>query len=113
MQATFDRSTTPTTLRLEGELEIDSAAELQAQLVEALSPGEPIQIAMESVTAVDITGLQLLTAAERAVQARGLAWVRSGEMPECLRRTAAEAGWEQLPFTGDARQGGDRDGNRK
>lgn len=107
MQATFDRSTTPATLRLAGALEIDSAAELQAHLIEALSPGEPIQIVMDAVTAVDITGLQLLTAAEKAVQARGLAWTRSGEVPECLRRTAEAAGWKRLPFAGDAQQGGD------
>jgi anti-anti-sigma regulatory factor len=102
MEGTFDRSTTPATLRLEGNLEIGSAAELQSRLLEALAVGEPIRIVLEGVTGLDVTGLQLLTAAERAAQARGAAWVRSGAMPERLKRTADEAGWERVPFAGDA-----------
>ncbi len=102
MEGTFDRSTTPATLRLEGSLEIGDAAGLQARLLEALAAGEPIQIVLEGVTGLDVTGLQLLTAAERAAQARGVAWVRSGRIPEALRQTAEEAGWERVPFAGDA-----------
>lgn len=102
MEGIFDRSTTPVTLRLTGELEIGEAAELQARLLEALALGEPIQLAMEAVSGVDVTGLQLLTAAERAAAARGGPWVRSGALPESLRRAAEEAGWNEVPFAGDA-----------
>ena len=102
MAGIFDRSTTPPTLRLEGELEIGDAAELQVRLLEALGLDQPIQVVLEAVTAVDVIGLQLLTAAEQSARARGRAWVRSGGVPESLRRTAEEAGWEQVPFAGDA-----------
>jgi anti-anti-sigma regulatory factor len=109
-----DRSTAPRTLRLEGELEIGSAAELHARLLEALAPGEPVQLEMEAVTRVDLTGLQLLAAAEQAAQARGVAWVRSGVLPESLRRTAEESGWERVPFAGDMKgQGEDSDGKEQ
>lgn len=103
MDRTFDRSTTPATLRLAGTLVIESAAELQAALLEALAPRLPVAVEMEGVTAVDITGLQLLAAAERAAEARGLAWVRGGALPESLRQTAEEAGWEPVPFASHAR----------
>jgi anti-anti-sigma regulatory factor len=102
VKGTFDRSTTPATLRLEGGLEIDSAAELQARLLEALHAGEPMAVGLEGITEVDAIGLQLLTAAERAARARGGAWVRSGSLPESLRRAAEDAGWERVPFEGEA-----------
>ncbi|MGA8530543.1 MAG: STAS domain-containing protein [Acidobacteriaceae bacterium] len=101
MKGRFDRSTTPATLRLGGDLAIDSAADLQAQLLEALASGEPTQVELEAITEVDVTGLQLLTAAERAAQARGVAWIRDGAMPESLRQAAEDAGWERIPFAGD------------
>lgn len=97
MRGIFDRKTTPATVRLEGELIIDCAAELQAQLREALASGAPIQLDFAGVTQVDVTGLQLLTAAERAAKASGVVWVRSGAVPECLLRAVEEAGWEGIP----------------
>lgn len=76
--------------------------DLRAQLQEALASGEPARLDLLGVTRVDVTGLQLLAAAERAAAARGIEWVRSGEMPESLRRAAEEAGWEPAPFAGEA-----------
>ncbi|MGC2638126.1 MAG: STAS domain-containing protein [Acidobacteriaceae bacterium] len=102
MEGTFDRETTPATLRLEGELEIGDAGELQARLLEALALGQPIRLQLEGITAVDVTGLQLLTAAERAARSRGVAWEVSGILPESLRQPAEDAGWERVPFAGDA-----------
>lgn len=101
MDGRFDRSTTPVRLRLGGDLAIESAADLQAQLLEALASGDPIQVELEAVTEVDISGLQLLTAAERAAQARGIAWIRGGALPASLRQAAEDAGWERIPFVGD------------
>jgi anti-anti-sigma regulatory factor len=89
-------------LRLAGELEIGSAVELKAQLLEALALGQPIQLELEAVTAVDLTGLQLLTGAERAARVRGVRWVRSGTSPQALQRVADEAGWERVPFAEEA-----------
>jgi anti-anti-sigma regulatory factor len=102
VEGILDRSTTPPTLRLGGELRIDSAAELQTRLLEALAFGQPIQVALEAVTGLDVSGLQLLTAAESAAERRGGAWLRNGAVPESLRRTAEEAGWERVPFAGNA-----------
>ncbi|MGB7168527.1 MAG: STAS domain-containing protein [Acidobacteriaceae bacterium] len=101
MEGKLDRDTKPTTLRIGGELGIDSAAQLQACLLEALILGEPLQLEIEAVRGVDLTALQLLTAAERTARARGVSWVRVGAVPESLRRTAEEAGWERVPFAGD------------
>ena len=97
MEGTLDRSTNPKTLRLGGELTVDSAAELQARLGEAVAMAEPVEVNLEAVTQVDVTGLQLLTAAERAAEARGVPWRRSGAVPEGLRRAVEEAGWERIP----------------
>ena len=101
MEGTLDRNTTPARLRLQGDLVIESAVELQALLQEALRSGEPTQLDLEGVTQVDVTGLQLLTAVERAAEARGLAWVRSGAVPESLRQAVEDAGWERVPFSGE------------
>lgn len=102
MEATLDRSTTPATLRFHGELVIENAADLQMRLREALAAGEPVELDLAGVTQVDVTGLQLLTAAEQAVQALGLAWVRSGAVPKSLLQAAEDAGWEPIPFAGEA-----------
>lgn len=105
MTGRFDGSTTPPTLRLEGALGIECAAELQALLVEALAAGQGVEAELTGVSEIDLTGLQLLTAAERTAAGHGQVWVRRGALPESLRRVAEEAGWERIPFAGEAGTG--------
>lgn len=101
MEAILDRSTTPAMMRLRGEVIIDHAAQLQERLGEALASGEAVLVDLAGITQVDVTGLQLLTAAEQAAEARGVAWERWGAVSESLQRTADEAGWERVPFAGE------------
>lgn len=96
-----EQGTAGPAIRLEGVVDIGSAAELKARLLEALGSGAPTELMLEGLTGLDVTTLQLLTAAETAARIRGAAWRRTGAMPESLRAAAAEAGWPALPFAGD------------
>ncbi len=99
MEGTFDRETTPATLRLEGELEIGDAGELQARLLEALALGQPIRLQLEGITG---GGCDWIAAADgRGTRGPVLAWRgRSAAFCESLRRR--EDGDRTSPFAGDA-----------
>jgi anti-anti-sigma regulatory factor len=97
---TFDRNAEPGLIRLEGEIDISQASELKRVLLEALAEKREVQVAMETVTGVDITAVQLLWAAERAAGASGQVFGLEGPVPESLCVTLHEAGFERLLFAG-------------
>lgn len=81
------------TICAEGELSIATAARLQTALFDLLQPGSLTVLDASAVTAVDLTGLQLLCSAHRTYLANG-AGFRSGGMSEVLRDAAIAAGFE-------------------
>jgi anti-anti-sigma factor len=99
---TFDRSEAPGVIRLEGDIDIASAAQLKEVLLEALALRGEAQISLETATGIDITAVQLLWAAEREAKASGVVLALKGPVPETLRATLHEAGFESFPFTNDA-----------
>ncbi len=69
MSVRFDRSEVPGMIRLDGEIDIGCAAELKSVLEEALAVkgdvSDPARISLAQVTAMDVTAVQLLWAAQR------------------------------------------------
>jgi anti-anti-sigma regulatory factor len=73
-------------VRLEGVIDIAVAAELAAELKDALgrgvAEGKPVRIEVEGVTGLDVTAWQLLWAAQRDAGRKGIEFSLAGEMPE-------------------------------
>jgi anti-anti-sigma factor len=90
----------PGVIRLEGEMDIGSAAELKAVLEEALAARRETRISLETATGIDVTTVQLLWAAEREARARGMVLALEGPVPEVLRTTLRNAGFERFPLDG-------------
>lgn len=63
-----------TSLRLDAAATIADAAELRSHLLGAMEGADPIQIDASALLTTDITILQVLIAAQRAADARSLAF---------------------------------------
>jgi hypothetical protein len=86
------------TIRLEGVVDIGCAAELKETLVAALAAGGETHVLLEPGTALDVTAVQLLWAAERAARAAELPWALEGRAPEAVAAMVREAGFERFPL---------------
>ena len=104
MPLTIDRDGARSLVRVEGEFNLASAAELKALLLEELAASKGLQVDLAGVTGMDVSLLQLLWAAGQQASGRELPLV-SGVSEEA-RRAAREAGFERFPGTDDA--GGNR-----
>ena len=94
---TFDQSQGMSVIRLEGEIDIASAAELKKVLLQALATGAEVRLDVERATELDVTALQLLWAAERAAKGSGRTIAVVGEVPAEILVAAREAGLEKFP----------------
>jgi anti-anti-sigma regulatory factor len=68
----FDQSQTLNTIFLEGAIDISSAAELKRILIEAIDSKIGLLVSLARTTALDVTTLQLLHAAEREAETSGV-----------------------------------------
>ena len=84
-------------IHLEGQVDINSAAELKKLLLLALHSGKEVRLDMERATELDVTALQLFWAASR--EAKGLEMTISvaGRVPEAITAAVIEAGFEEFP----------------
>jgi hypothetical protein len=98
----FDRGSAPPTIRLDGVIDIGCAGELKAVLGEAIASGADAEIAVDDVTALDATAIQLLWAAERAGASAGVRLHLASSWPESVASTLRDAGFARLPFAPDA-----------
>jgi anti-anti-sigma factor len=97
LPVTLEQSEVECSVRLVGEINVASAAELKRVLMEALAPGKTVCVEMKNVTEIDVTALQLLWAARREAESGGVGFARSGLVPEAILAIAAEAGLEEFP----------------
>ncbi len=97
MTVTLDHGEGDCLLHLDGEINIASAAELKALLIEALASGKDLRVDLERATQLDITALQLLWAAERKAAGAELRFTVAGSVPQELADAVAEAGFEKFP----------------
>lgn len=95
MPVTMEQQETHSLIRLQGELTLTSAAELKAALVAGLAAGTHLQLDLEGATKIDVTIMQLLWAAGREAERKGVAL--SGRLSEAAAAMAREAGFESLP----------------
>jgi anti-anti-sigma factor len=91
-------------IHLEGAIDISSAAELKAALVRALETAQELDVSFAAATELDVTGVQLLWAAERAAKQRGLGF-SIAEPPEPICRLLTTAGLRTLAIFSCAASG--------
>jgi anti-anti-sigma factor len=85
-------------VRLEGAIDIASAAELKSFLLNALASSKEIRLALESATELDITALQMLYAAEREAKKAGVQLVLEGSFPNEISALMTDAGLANFTF---------------
>jgi anti-anti-sigma factor len=98
MAVTLDQSEALCVLRLEGEINIASAAELKRLLLQALASGRELRVDLEGATEVDVTALQLLWAGEREARGSGRGFTLAGRVPEEISAAVSDAGFEKFPL---------------
>ena len=92
MPVTIEEQETQSLVRLEGECTLTSAAEIREGLLQALTPGRDLRVDLERVEDFDLTLLQLLWAAGREAEQRGVKMAVLA--PERIRAVAGEVGFE-------------------
>ena len=102
MGAVLEQSETRSLIRLEGSIDIGSAAEFRTLLIDALATGREVAVSLEAASYLDVTAVQLLWAADRDARSRGLCLTLSGACPESLRQSLARAGFSDLPLLSTA-----------
>ena len=84
------------TLSFKGEITVGNVSELTNQFRGALDTGGNLAIDLTTVTDIDLAGIQLLWAVERAASAAGRAMSLASPLPDALRQNFALAGLD--PF---------------
>jgi anti-anti-sigma regulatory factor len=83
-------------LRLTGDLAVDQAAVLTAELAEIVADADEIGIDLSSVTHVDVACLQVLCAAHKSSVRKDKPLKVEGSVPEGIARTARDAGFGRV-----------------
>ena len=80
------------TIRLDGAIDIASAAQLKATLFEALKTSKKIRVSLGQATGLDITAFQLLWAAERQAKISQIEFTFVEQLPAPVQSSLAEMG---------------------
>ena len=95
MTTTLIEGETQCVIRIEGNVDIEGAAELKAMLLAAISSGKGVQINLEGASDLDVTAVQLLwSAAREAAKASSFVAVH---VPEHIRCALREMGLRDFP----------------
>ena len=106
MPITLKQEDRSSLLSLEGAVDIASAAELKALLIEALGWGKPVHVSISdegglnaalNQASLDVTAVQLLWAASREARAAGLELTLDGPVPEPVTAALGSAGFHEFP----------------
>lgn len=81
------------TLTLEGDLTIGQALDLKAALLDAQKETMHLSVKVEEVTAIDITGLQLLCSTHRTMMKQQKEFTMNEFVLEDVRKTIGESGY--------------------
>jgi anti-anti-sigma regulatory factor len=98
MPVTLEQGEGLSVIRLEGEINIASAAGLKAALLEALASVSEVRLDLNRATDLDITALLLLWAAEREALRSGKKVALTGTIPDEILLAATDAGLDKFPF---------------
>ena len=83
-------------VRLEGDLTVETSAQLKQLLVDALLSQGDLELELTNVTTIDVTALQLFWAAAQEAKRAGKAVSIRGPLPDSVNRSIAESGLESL-----------------
>lgn len=83
-------------MRLNGDVAIGAARELKGALIEALAFCRELKIDLTGVTALDMTTLQLLWAAQDAAAKAGIRVILTGPVPEGVEQAMGLASMERF-----------------
>jgi len=97
MPVTLDQGEGRCVIRLEGEINIGSAAELKKLLLQALACGRELRLDLEHATELDVTAWQLLWAAEREARGSSRGFTLLGQVPGEISAAVVDAGFETFP----------------
>ena len=81
---------------LEGAIDIASAAELKAALLEGFETGREVRVSLAGAGSLDVTVVQLLWAAVREAKRLGVEFVLEERAPEAMSGLMASMGLEAL-----------------
>jgi anti-anti-sigma regulatory factor len=83
-------------IRLEGAIDIGSAAELKATLLNAVRAGKRIGVSLAQAGDLDVTAAQLLWAAKREAEQNCVAFALEGQPAEHAQSLLSDAGLDLL-----------------
>ena len=101
MGIALEQSENSSVLRLDGVIDISCAAELKTLLLKALASGPEVRIALDGVTELDVTVVQLLWAAEREAARAAVAFALSGQVQDPVLSGLRLTGFEEFATTMD------------
>lgn len=80
-------------LTLRGDVTIQQAESLKEALLESISVSQRLELDMEKIERIDLSGLQLLCSAHRTLLSTGKDIQVIGAVPDVFRQTILEAGF--------------------
>ncbi|MBF0369313.1 MAG: STAS domain-containing protein [Magnetococcales bacterium] len=94
IEFTLDNADGNGTLTLSGDITIQVATELKENLMKALDDEvKHLILSLDQVSALDLTGLQLICAAQRSVKNAGKSFTLAGAVPDAVRQAVVESGY--------------------
>jgi anti-anti-sigma regulatory factor len=93
---TLEQSELQSVLRLEGAIDIASAAELKESLLKALGTASEVRVSLDGAADLDVTAVELLWAAGRKAKGIGVGFAFTGTVPEPVLSALREAGLQQF-----------------
>jgi anti-anti-sigma regulatory factor len=79
-------------LRLDGQIDIASAAELKQAMLDAISAGKKVSLSLQRVTDLDVTAVQLIWAAQREARSAGIEFAFDKREPQEVTASLADVG---------------------
>ena len=85
MRVALSQEAEATMIRLDGAIDITTAGDLKAALLEAIEAGSAISVVVDTATDLDVTAVQLLWAANREAKRAGIKFAVAGTWCEPVR----------------------------
>ena len=96
MTAKFERSGSEGVITLENDLTLPYAEEMRSVLIKALIDAEKVRVSFGSVTAVDLSCMQLLCSAIRSSVRLNKQLSFAGATPDILKHAVKAAGYSRV-----------------
>jgi anti-anti-sigma factor len=101
---TLEQSEDSSVFRLEGAIDIASAAELKKLFIQAFASGHEVRVDLDGTTDLDVTAVQLLWAARREAKVSGAEFAFTGQAPAPVASALRQAGFTELAAAMDGSQ---------